>query len=194
MIHFLFRRPWRFLVLAVAALGVAAGAAASEIRSPYAGQEARAVKALSAGAIEGYLAGKGMELALAAELNNYPGPRHLLDLADKLGLKPAQVAAIEASFKSMQAEAQRLGRAIVEKETELDRTFASGRAQAAEVERLTAEIGSLHGRLRAVHLNAHLAVRGHLNDATVARYNQLRGYGGDAKAGGQGGHGGQRHH
>ena len=38
-----------------------------------------------------------MGLALAAELNGYPGPRHVLDLADQLGLTPEQ-----------QVEAQRL--------------------------------------------------------------------------------------
>ena len=31
-------------------------------------------------------AGRGMGLALAAELNGYPGPAHVLELADKLDL------------------------------------------------------------------------------------------------------------
>lgn len=177
MVSFCFRRVRRFLMLTVTALGVAVGVAASETRSPYAGEPTHPIKALAPETVDGYLAGKGMELAKAAELNSYPGPRHLLDLADKLNLTPAQVAAIETAFKTMQAEAQRLGRTIVEKEAELDRVFASGWAEQGEVDRLTAEIASLQGALRAVHLNAHLAVRGLLSDSLVAHYNALRGYG-----------------
>jgi hypothetical protein len=41
--------------------------------SPYAGQEKREIKALSAEDIEGYLTGQGMGFAKAAELNHYPG-------------------------------------------------------------------------------------------------------------------------
>jgi hypothetical protein len=39
-------------------------------------------------------------------------------------------------------------------------------------------IARLKGRLRAVHLKAHLAVRPLLTAHQVARYNALRGYGG----------------
>ena len=54
---------------------------AEEKPSPYAGQQARQVKALSKAEIEGLLAGRGLGYAKAAELNHYPGPRHVLDLA-----------------------------------------------------------------------------------------------------------------
>ena len=46
-----------------------------------------------------YLNGEGMWLAKAAELNHYPGPRHVLDIADKLGLSPDQLAATRADSK-----------------------------------------------------------------------------------------------
>jgi hypothetical protein len=49
--------------------------------------------------------------------------------------------------------------------------------------RLTAEtaaIGELQGRLRSVHLSAHLETRAMLNLDQIARYEQLRGYGGPA--------------
>jgi len=52
----------------------------------YAGQETRKIKALSEDQIQGYLAGSGMGLAMAAELNHYPGPKHVLELAEKLQL------------------------------------------------------------------------------------------------------------
>jgi hypothetical protein len=41
----------------------------------------------------------------------------------------------------------------------------------------TGAIAELQGRLRAVHLSAHLETRALLNPDQIARYEQLRGYG-----------------
>ena len=49
---------------------------------PYAGMQARPIKALSEQQVADLAAGRGMGLALAAELNGYPGPSHVLELAD----------------------------------------------------------------------------------------------------------------
>ena len=68
--------------LAVALVALTFGAAHSQ--SPYAGMQARPIKALSSEQIADLKAGRGMGLALTAELNGYPGPAHLLELADKL--------------------------------------------------------------------------------------------------------------
>jgi hypothetical protein len=46
-------------------------------------------------------AGRGMGLALPAELNGYPGPIHVLELSDKLGLSAEQKSRIEGLFESM---------------------------------------------------------------------------------------------
>ncbi|MBW2146214.1 MAG: hypothetical protein JRI22_04235 [Deltaproteobacteria bacterium] len=53
---------------------------------PYAGGERRSIKALSPELVQDYLNGKGMGLSLAAELNHYPGPAHVLELASELNL------------------------------------------------------------------------------------------------------------
>jgi hypothetical protein len=45
----------------------------------------RPIKALSAEQIADLKAGQGLSLALAAELNGYPGPRHVLELGKQLG-------------------------------------------------------------------------------------------------------------
>ena len=42
--------------------------------SPYAGQESRAIKALSDSEIDDLANGRGMGLAKAGELNGYPSP------------------------------------------------------------------------------------------------------------------------
>lgn len=150
--------------------------------APYAGQEARAIKALSAEDVAGYLNGEGMGLARAAELNHFPGPRHVLDLRAELGLTAAQRAAVQVAFVEMDAEARRLGAAIVEAERALDGRFAGGDLGAAELDRAVDAIAVLQGKLRAAHLRAHLATRAALTPEQVARYDALRGYAHEAGA------------
>jgi hypothetical protein len=144
--------------------------------SPYAGEQARTIKALSEGDIAQLLNGHGMGLARAAELNSYPGPRHVLDLADELHLDSAQVTELNRLFDGMKAAALPLGRALVDRETELDRLFTEHTATAEKVLALTREIGRLQGELRAVHLNTHVATVAVLRPHQVARYDVLRGY------------------
>src|SRR6266478_9941548 len=78
----------------VAATGVSLtiGNVAAQSTRPYAGLQARPIKALSAEQIADLKAGRGMSLALAAELNGYPAPRHVLELAEPLQLSAAQRA------------------------------------------------------------------------------------------------------
>src|SRR5262249_12751906 len=68
--------------------------------SPYAGMEHRALKALSEQQIVDLKAGRGMGLALAAELNGYPGPAHVLELADALHLSDDQRTKTKALFEA----------------------------------------------------------------------------------------------
>ena len=59
-----------FLALAISLIALPAPAA----DLPYAGQQTRAIKALSDDDIAALRAGEGMGMAKAAELNGYPGP------------------------------------------------------------------------------------------------------------------------
>jgi hypothetical protein len=77
------------LLLALALI-VFPGASFAQTHQPYAGLERRAVKALGDDEIADLRAGRGMGLALAAELNGYPGPRHVLEHADALALTSEQ--------------------------------------------------------------------------------------------------------
>ena len=143
---------------------------------PYAGLEKRQIKALSNEQIGDLHAGRGMSLALAAELNGYPGPLHALELAEPLALTPEQRARTEALFADMKRAASALGARLVESERRLDSLFASGAATAAGVAAATAETASLQGELRALHLNYHLEMKKVLSPEQVARYGDLRGY------------------
>jgi Spy/CpxP family protein refolding chaperone len=171
-----------------AAFAAAASAASPAAPSPYAGQQDREIKALSPEDVQGLLAGRGMGFAKTAELNRYPGPLHVLELADPLRLSAEQKARTQALYESMQARARALGQALVEREAALDRLFASRRISRDALESSLAEISRLQGELRRVHLEAHLAQTELLTPEQVAAYVELRGYGAD------GGHGGHHRH
>jgi hypothetical protein len=151
-------------------------AQSSDAAKPYAGQEKREVTTLSAEEIQAYLSGQGMGLAKAAELNSYPGPRHVLELAAQLQLSERQRVETQQSFDAMHREAVRLGQLIVEKERALDAMFAQKQIDAGKLQSATREIGLLQGRLRAAHLSAHLEMRRILSPAQVRKYDELRGY------------------
>jgi len=145
--------------------------------SSYVGQETRDIKSLSPEEIDAYLAGRGMGLAKAAELNGYAGPSHVLELAAQLELTPEQKGATESLFASMQKEASVLGRLLVEQERELDRLFSSNSVDDASLAKELDAIGMTQARLRGTHLKAHLAQARILTPDQNRRYAQLRGYG-----------------
>ena len=171
----------KIVALAVLLLAPAVAALAQHTQ-PYAGQENRAIKALSEQEAADLLAGRGMGLAKAAELNSYPGPLHALKLREALGLDAAQVAALEDQKRRMAEAASALGRQIIAAERDLDRLFAERRIDAAILQARAEEIGRMQGQLRAVHLATHLETRAMLSEAQVRRYDELRGYAGSAPA------------
>jgi Spy/CpxP family protein refolding chaperone len=177
----------RSLVVLAAAL-VPAFAAADTPR-PYAGFDARSIKALSEQQVSDLRAGRGMGFALAAELNGYPGPVHVLELADKIGLDAAQRAKMQTLFDAMKAEAVPLGEKLIAQEAALDNKFSSRSVTVASLSDALSEIGRTQAALRNTHLKYHLETRALLSARQIALYQTLRGYGG-----GHGSHGGGHKH
>jgi hypothetical protein len=66
----------------------------------------------------------------------------------------------------------------VQLERRLDREFAEGSITPAVLESLTGEIAEIQGRLRAVHLRAHLELADMLSNTQREEYDRLRGYAG----------------
>ena len=150
--------------------------ATAHSRSAYAGEERRNIKALSAEDAQAYENGEGMGYARAAELNHYPGPKHVLDAAAELGLTPGQKQQTEKIYRDMHKKAVRAGRKIVRDESRLDDLFSSGRIDPKQLDSLTATIAISEGSLRAIHLGAHLAEREVLTPGQIQKYDALRGY------------------
>lgn len=166
----------RAIASSVLAVSTAIVAIAAFAASPYAGQESREIKALSADDISAYQAGKGMGFAKTAELNGFAGPAHVLDLATQLNLTSEQHARTEALFASMSTQASASGRLLVERERDLDTLFATKTITPTRLVSSLKEIGTLQAQIRAAHLEAHLAQVEILTAEQSAMYAQFRGY------------------
>lgn len=173
------------IIALLAVLAIATGALAQHRGSgaghghaaPYEGLDKRAIAALSAEDVEGLTAGRGMGFALPAELNGYPGPMHILELAEPLQLTPGQRSAVQAIFERMQARAREAGSRYVDAERALDRAFRSHEADVETVRRLAHEADRLRAEKRLAHLEAHIEAAPVLSPAQRATYAKLRGYG-----------------
>jgi hypothetical protein len=161
-----------FLLLVAGALTIGAAAA----QTPYAGMQARPIKALSDQQVADLKAGRGMGLALAAELNGYPGPSHLPELADQLGLSDAQRVTVRSLFDAMKAETIPIGARLIAQEAALDSLFAGHKVTAETLAAATAEIGDTQAKLRNAHLRYHLSTIAMLQPSQIQRYAELRGY------------------
>jgi hypothetical protein len=146
---------------------------------PYSGEELRSIKSLSAEEIESLKSGGGMGFAKLAELNHFPGPKHVLQVADDLDLTPSQLAATETLYEEMRLNAIALGEKLIGAEMGLDRSFALGVINSESLESALFEIGKIRAQLRYVHLEAHLRQKSLLTEEQISRYDEVRGYRGD---------------
>jgi hypothetical protein len=144
--------------------------------SPYAGMERREIKSLSDADIADLRRGAGWGLALSAELNGMPGPAHVLELKDRLGLSPAQIASIEAIFLAMQTEARAAGESFIAAEAAIESAFRQGNLTEDRLRSLVAAAAEARANLRFIHLSRHLQTPALLTADQIARYNELRGY------------------
>ncbi|GEM_PF-341445 len=170
----------RFSQTICAVVLIAAASGVHAQTSPYAGEQQRSIKALSERDVSELQSGHGMGLAKSAELNGYPGPSHVLELAAPLELTAQQQAATRALLASHKAAAREMGVRLIEAERALDDAFATQRVDPQSLADLTLAIGQQQAQLRAEHLRTHLTETALLTPEQVARYSQLRGYGGAA--------------
>jgi hypothetical protein len=153
-------------------------ATATAKASLYSGEQLRDIKSLSAADVAGLQNGAGLAYAKAAELNGYPGPSHVLELAAPLQLTSDQRSATEKLMLEHKSKARDLGAQLIAAERALDSAFALKQVDTQRIIELTQRIGALQANLRAEHLHTHLQQTALLNAQQVARYQTLRGYDG----------------
>jgi len=118
--------------------------------------------------------GRGFGLAFAADQHGYPGPMHVLELKDRLGLTPEQETRVRALMQGMFAESRPKSARLLDAEARLRALFAGGGADEAAVRAATAEVERARGEVRLVHLLAHLKTREILTDAQRRAYQEAR--------------------
>lgn len=164
------------MTAAVLAAGQSDHAHVSPPLSPYAGQQERSITSLSADDQTAIANGQGWGLAKPAELNGVPGPAHLLELADKIGLTPAQVAELRKLFDDMKRQAQALGQEYVAAERALDDYFRSGAFSDQQLRAKVDQAAQSLANLRFLHLSYHHKTLDVVSPEQVKQYNVLRGY------------------
>ncbi len=153
--------------------------------SNYSGQEQRKIKALSQDEIDGYLTGKGMGLAKSAELNNFPGPKHVMELFQELSLSKSQIEETKKIYEAMKGKAIEYGQLLIKKEEEIEGLFSKGTVSPQVLERVLSESAEIKSKLRGAHLMAHIEQKAVLTKHQTRLYDTLRGYvGGHSMQGG----------
>ena len=110
------------------------------------------------------------------KINGYPGPRHVLDLANELELTPDQQNNITAIYEDMKLKAEKLGQEIIHIEKVANEGFANRSITDETLHQLILKSGEIYGQLRYIHLSTHLKMMDILSLEQVDLYNQLRGY------------------
>jgi Spy/CpxP family protein refolding chaperone len=144
--------------------------------SPWAGEQTREIKSLTARELTGIPKGHGVGMALPAELNSYPGPRHALDLSEELNLTSEQKEQIELFYQEMSQQAVPLGQQFIEIEKEIDGKFVDKSITSEELSELLKNSSDIKWQLRNIHLQAHLKTADVLSLEQISLYDQLRGY------------------
>jgi Spy/CpxP family protein refolding chaperone len=169
-------RDWIPALVLVSFILTATSILADSYQSKYAGEEQRAIKSLSNDDISELQRGGGWGLAKAAELNGFPGPAHILEMAKEINLTAEQEREIQKIYDEMKLQAIALGEQLIRLETDMDNGFSSGDIDQATLEKLVHDIEAVRAELRIVHLSTHLQTPGILSNDQIALYKQLRGY------------------
>src|SRR5260221_11508921 len=96
-----------------------------------------------------------MGLARPAELNGYPGPAHVLEMAEQIGLTAEQKVRTQSLFDSMQSNAAAAGRGLVEEERALDRFFATRAVAPGKLSAGLEKIAAVQGKVGGGQLEVH---------------------------------------
>lgn len=153
----------------------------STIHSQYVGQETREIKALPQNDIEGLLKGEGTPfggMAKPAELNGYPGPRHVLDAIEvgEFEITDKQQVQIQNMYREMNTQAIILGKQIVAIERRIDDSFSNKTVTEENLRKNISSSAELYKQLRFLHLKYHLQMLNILTPQQIEQYNTLRGY------------------
>jgi len=118
--------------------------------------------------------GRGFGMGFAADQNGYPGPMHVLELRERLGLTRDQAVKAEALMRAMFEESRPKSARLLEAEARLRHLFADGTADEAAVRTAVADAERARADVRLVHLLTHLRTRDLLTEHQRRLYHEAR--------------------
>lgn len=124
---------------------------------------------------KGLREGRGMGYAVSAENNGYPGPRHVLEAADKLDLSETQRQQTAVLIAEMKAEAIPAGERLLADESALGQLFATKSAMLPTISVASDKASRSESALRVIHLKYHLKMVRILTPEQIRTYYALGG-------------------
>ena len=118
--------------------------------------------------------GRGFGMAFVADQQGYPGPMHVLELKETLGLTAEQEARTQALLTAMFAESRPKSARLLVAEKKLRDLFASGQVHEPALRAAVADVEQARGEVRLVHLTFHLKTRQILTDEQRRLYHEAR--------------------
>jgi Spy/CpxP family protein refolding chaperone len=134
----------------------------------------QSIKPISEYNLPGVGKGEGAGSGEAAELNGYPGPAHVIQMAANLGLDDRQIGAVKAIHEEMLQAVRAIAGEVKERQHELDALFESGTVTVAALEKATSAVSEAQGRLHFVHFRAHLKTREVLTPSQISTFKQIQ--------------------
>jgi Spy/CpxP family protein refolding chaperone len=113
-------------------------------------------------------------MAFAADRHGYPGPMHVLELRERLGLSREQEAQVRRLMEAMFQRARPLSARLLHAEQRLERLFADGAADESSIRAAVADAERARADVRLVHLLTHRDTRDVLTPAQRQRYREAR--------------------
>lgn len=159
-----------FLTLGLSSIAIAGS------EPNFSGKDHSNLKSLSQTEIDGYLSGKGMGLAKPAELNRFPGPKHVIEFANELALSTDQRKQTQKIYSAMKNRASEYGRLFVLNEEKIEQLFSENTVTPALLEKALRNSEEIRSKLRGVHLAAHIEQKALLSEQQVRLYDNLRGH------------------
>ena len=118
--------------------------------------------------------GRGFGMAFVADQQGYPGPLHVLELKNRLGLSRDQEAKAEVLLAAMFAESRPKSARLLNAEARLRQLFAAGRPDEAAVRTAVGEVETARADVRLVHLLFHVKMADALTDEQRRVYQEAR--------------------
>lgn len=105
-----------------------------------------------------------------------PGPAHLLELAQEIGLSKPQVEQIQKLFNEMKAQAIALGNEYIASEKAVDNYFRQNQFSDRLLRDVVDQAEQARANLRFLHLSYHHKTLDVVTPEQIKQYNELRGY------------------